>query len=64
MEDEERSSGCVRGAFRNLNKAESRVGQVGKEGHWDTAKLAVENAGDVTTEEEKSDCYYASDYPD
>ena len=30
----------------------------------DTAKLAVEDAGDVTTEEEKSDCYYASDYSD
>ena len=30
----------------------------------DTAKLAVEDAGDVTTEEEKSDCYYTSDYSD
>jgi hypothetical protein len=28
----------------------------------DTAKLAVEDAGDVTTEEEKSDYYYNSDY--
>ncbi len=27
----------------------------------DAAKLAVEDAGDVTTEEEKSDCYYTSD---
>lgn len=30
----------------------------------DPAKLAVEDAGDVTTEEEKSDCYYTSDYSD
>ncbi len=30
----------------------------------DTAKLTVEVAGDVTTEEEKSDCYYTSDYSD
>lgn len=30
----------------------------------DTAKLAVEDAGDVTTEEEKSDCYYTFDYSD
>lgn len=30
----------------------------------DTAKLAVEDAGDVTTEDEKSDCYYTSDYSD
>ena len=28
----------------------------------DPAKLAVEDAGDVTTEEEESDCYYNSDY--
>ena len=27
----------------------------------DAAKLAVEDAGDVTTEEEESDCYYSSD---
>ena len=31
MEDEERSPGCVRGAIRNLNKADGSVGQVGKE---------------------------------
>jgi len=30
----------------------------------DTAKLAVEDAGDVTTEEEESDCFYTSDYSD
>lgn len=30
----------------------------------DTAKLAVEDAGDVTTEVEESDCYYTSDYSD
>jgi hypothetical protein len=28
----------------------------------DPAKLAVEDAGDVTTEEEELDCYYDSDY--
>ena len=28
----------------------------------DPAKLAVEDAGDVTTDEEESDCYYNSDY--
>jgi len=28
----------------------------------DAAKLAVEDAGDVTTEEEMSDCYYNSNY--
>ena len=34
-------------------------------GKWekkDIAKLVVEDAGDVTTEEEQSDCYYNSDY--
>jgi hypothetical protein len=30
----------------------------------DTAKLAVEDAGDMTTEEEKSDFYFNSDYSD
>lgn len=30
----------------------------------DTAKLAVEDAGDVTTEVEESDYYYTSDYSD
>ena len=30
----------------------------------DTAKLAVEDAGDVTTEVEESDCCYTSDYSD
>lgn len=30
----------------------------------DTAKLAVEDAGDVTTEVEESDCYYTSNYSD
>ncbi|MCJ1309131.1 hypothetical protein MMC25_002786 [Agyrium rufum] len=30
----------------------------------DPAKLAEEDAGDVTTEEEESDCYYNSDYSD
>ena len=30
----------------------------------DTAKLAVEDTGDVTTEEEQSDRYYTSDYSD
>ncbi len=28
----------------------------------DPAKLAVEDAGDVTTDEEESDCYHDSDY--
>ena len=30
----------------------------------DTAKPTVEDEGDVTTEEEESDCYYTSDYSD
>jgi hypothetical protein len=28
----------------------------------DPAELAVEDAGDVTTEEEEPDCYYNSDF--
>jgi hypothetical protein len=59
MEDEERGSGCVRGAIRRLNKAEKSLDKWEKK---DPAKLAVEDAGDVTTEEEESDCYYNSDY--
>jgi len=34
-------------------------------GKWekkDTAKLAVEDAGDVRTKKEQSDCYHDSDY--
>jgi hypothetical protein len=32
MENEEGGSGCIRGAIRNLDEAESRFGSVGKDG--------------------------------
>ena len=60
-----RMRSVVRAAYeeRFVISAKQRAG-LDKWEKKDTAKLAVEDAGDVTTEEERSDYYYNSDYSD
>lgn len=56
---EERGLGCDEERFVISTKQKAALDKWEKK---DAAKLAEENAGDVTTEEEESNCSYDADY--